>query len=462
MRLSREVDATGLAAFRVLFSAVLLIGVVRTMASGWVEELLIRPTFFFKYPGFEWVPVPDAAVLYALLAGLTLLALCMLLGFFARTASALFCVGFAFVQLMDATNYLNHYYLVVLLTGLMACLPISATLSVDAWRNPAVRRETVPAWTIYLLRFQVGLVYVFAAFAKFTPDWLLHAQPLGIWLAARSDTPLLGPLFAHPLAPWVMSWGGFLYDLTIVLWLSLPRTRTAAYLLVLVFHGLTAVLFDIGMFPLIMVSATTLFFAPDWPRRLLRRTPVLMPAPRPVARWLLVALTAWCTFHVVMPLRHYAEPGDVLWNDLGMRWSWKVMVREKSGSVTFRVRWPDTGREVEVNPKRYLEWRQLSEMSARPALVVQMAHHVAADLTRRGVRPEVRADALASLNGAGPSYLLDPTVDLTRSLVISHGSVRAPTTRPCVPHDEISLLPARPDDRRFRTNRGGAGARRRG
>lgn len=436
MRLSREVDAASLAAFRILFSAVLLVGVVRTMATGWIEPQLVRPGFFFKYPGFAWVPVPSAAVLYGLFAALAVLALCMLVGLFARTAAALFCVGFAFVQLMDATNYLNHYYLVVLLTGLMACLPVSATASVDAWRSPETARQTVPAWTVYLLRFQVAVVYLFAAVAKLTPDWLLHAQPLGIWLAARADTPVFGSLFAHPLAPWVMSWGGFLYDLTIVLWLSLPRTRKAAYVAVIVFHALTAVLFDIGLFPLIMVAATTVFFAPDWPRRLLRGAPVVVPAPRPVARWVVVALAAWCTFHVVTPLRHYAQPGDVLWNDLGMRWSWKVMVREKSGSVTFRVRWPDTGREVEVNPKRYLEWRQLSEMAARPALVVQMAHHIADESTRRGVRPEVRADALASLNGGAPAHLIDPSVDLTR-----------------LEPGDLSWLRPRPDDPPLRASR---------
>ena len=41
------------------------------------------------------------------------------------------------------------------------------------------------------------MVYVFAGLAKLNADWLLDAQPLRIWLAARSDLPIVGPLLAQ-------------------------------------------------------------------------------------------------------------------------------------------------------------------------------------------------------------------------------------------------------------------------
>ena len=94
-----------------------------------------------------------------------------------------------------------------------------------------------------------------------------------------------------------------------------------------------------------------------------------------------------------------------------MRWSWRVMVREKMGSLTYRVRLA-SGREIEVNPRRYLTWRQWAEMSGQPDLIVQLAHHVARDFYALDPDPEVRVDAWISLNGRPPARLIDPAADL--------------------------------------------------
>jgi hypothetical protein len=116
---------------------------------------------------------------------------------------------------------------------------------------------------------------------------------------------------------------------------------------------------------------------------------------------------------VLMPLRHLAYDGCVLWNEQGMRWAWKVMVREKNGSITYHARDPESGRQWQVSPTRYLTWRQANEMAGQPDLVLQVAHLVAGELRAKGVaRPEVRAEAWVSLNGRRPSLMIDPTVDL--------------------------------------------------
>ena len=414
----RPVDAASLAAFRVLFGLMMFAGTLRFIASGWVDKQYVEPSFFFKYFGFEWVAVWPRTWLYVHFGALAALALMIALGLFYRASCALFFAGFAYVQLMDVTNYLNHYYLIVLLSGLMIFLPLGRTWSLDALLRPEIAREEAPAWVLHLLRFQIALVYFNAALAKTGGDWLLEGQPLAIWMAARSETPLIGPLLDEPWTGLVMSWAGFLYDLTIVGFLSMRRTRLFAYLTVLAFHFLTRVFFDIGMFPFIMVVSTTLFFSPEWPRKLLRSLPAFKkeatPFPPP-PKWAVVALAAYCLLQVVFPLRHRLYEGDVLWHEQGMRWSWKVMVREKNGSVTFRVKEPDTGREWQVSPREYLTWRQSNEMSAQPDLILQLAHHVADDFRARGLADvEVRADALASLNGRAPERLIDPEIDLAR------------------------------------------------
>ena len=181
-------------------------------------------------------------------------------GFYYRICITIFFLGFTYVELIDQTAYLNHYYLISLLSGLMIFLPANRAWSIDVLRRPGLRLDVVPAWTLNILRFQIGVVFVFAGLAKLNADWLLSAQPLRIWLAARSDLPLLGPLLDNAGIAYAASWFVAVYDLSIVPFLLHPRTRGPAYLAVIVFHVATLALFNIGMFPWIMIVATLLFF----------------------------------------------------------------------------------------------------------------------------------------------------------------------------------------------------------
>lgn len=413
--LGRPVDPASLAAFRVLFGLMMAAGLSRFLLQGWPEKLYVQPSFFFKYPGFAWVEVPDRPGLYLLFAGLIVSALCIALGLLYRIATLTFFFGFAYLQLLDVTNYLNHYYFVLLLAGWLVVLPLHRAYALDAlWdrRGPA---ESLPAWWVYALRCQIAVLYFYAGLAKLSTDWLLHAQPLQIWLLARTETPVLGYFFAWPVTAYLMSWAGFLYDLTIPLWLSLRRTRPYAYLVVLCFHLVTHLLFDIGMFPLIMSLVTLIYFDPSWPRRVLR-LPQAAVATHPLRsppRWAWAAFAVYAALQVLVPLRHFVIPGDVLWNEAGMRYAWKVMVREKNGSVSYRVRSKATGREWRVNATDYLTWRQANEMSGQPDLILQLAHHVRDDFQQRGLGPvEVYADVFVSWNGRPSARLIDPTRDL--------------------------------------------------
>jgi hypothetical protein len=419
---TRQIDIASLAAFRIVFGAVMFAGILRFVASGQLPRIYGEPKFFFTYPGFSWVtpwPVPWMYVHYGVLA---VLALAIAAGAWSRVACALFAVGFAYTQLIDITNYLNHHYLVVLLAVLLALLPAHRAWSVDAWRTPELRAATVPAWVVWLLRFQIGVVYVFAGLAKAKTDWLVHAQPLNTWLAARTETPLIGRFFDEPAVALAMSWAGFLFDTTIVIWLSWARTRIPAYLALIAFHGLTGYLFMIGMFPLIMTSAALIFFSPSWPRVLLRRLGFARVAePRggavaplsPITRRIVaVAIAVHVVVQIALPLRHLAYPGAVLWNEDGMRFAWHVMIREKHGAVTF-VADLDGGKQLEIPPAAYLTWRQEREMAGQPDLILQLARRIGNDLVAQGHRDvRVRALTRVSLNGRAPAAMIDPTVNL--------------------------------------------------
>ena len=419
-------DAASLAVFRFLFGAILCLSSIRFLWNGWVDRFYVQPTFFFKYWGFAWVEVLPEPWMTAAFVAMVVLSAFVAVGFLYRVSIVALFAVFTYVELIDVTNYLNHYYLVSLLAFLMCFLPLHRAYSVDAWLRPDRFAPVVPAWMLYLMRFQIGVVYFYAGIAKLQPDWLLHAQPLGIWLAARSETPLIGALLTLPAMPYIMSWAGFLNDTLVVPFLLWKKTRPYAFATVAFFHFCTHLLFVIGVFPFLMVSGATLFFDADWPRKLLARVRGTTKRATSAAasvregaatgRWSLVAATlvvAYCVLQVATPLRAYLYPGDVLWHEQGMRYSWRVMVREKNGSIRYRLRWRDADREVQVLPSQYLTSHQEREMSGQPDMILQLAQRIAADFEARGhENVEVRVDALVSLNGRRAAPMIDPEVDL--------------------------------------------------
>jgi vitamin K-dependent gamma-carboxylase len=442
------VDAAWLAAFRVLFGIAMCVSMLRFIGYGWIDPLFVTPSFHFKYWGFSWIPDPTRWQAHALFTALAVLAACVSLGLAFRVTCFAFAIGFGYLQLIDVTTYLNHYYLATLLAFLLALSPAHRILSLDAlilrrWRgtlNGEAVSTVANAWHL-LFRFQVAVVYTFAGLAKATGDWLIYAQPLRIWLGSHDDLPVLGPFFQLAIAAPVMSWAGFLFDSTISIWMLLPLTRPYAYVVIVVFHFITRVLFPIGMFPVIMVVGALVFFSPSWPRVAaatvvqklrLRAAGILArfaEGSKPIVqrtvsssenRWTFARKVTSCVagvyalFSLVMPLRWLAYQGNVHWHEQGMRWSWRVMVREKNGSVTFIVRDPRSNREWQVAPRRYLTRLQEREMSAQPDLILQLAHHIRDEYQARlGNEVEVRVDAIASLNGRRAAPLINPNVNLS-------------------------------------------------
>lgn len=420
---ARPTDWAALVAFRIGFGLLVAVSAFRFLTYGWIAPLFEQPHFRFTYWGFGWVPALTGGQVRGLFAALLVLGLMVAAGAFYRFAIAALFVAFTWIQLVDVSNYLNHYYLVSLLALLMAFMPLHTAFSVDAWRRPALRKHAFPAWCTALLRFQVATVYTCAGLAKLNADWLLDAQPLTIWLSAREGLPLIGPWLTERWVAFAFSWGGFLFDTTIAGFLLWRRTRPFAFMAVIGFHLATWVLFPIGMFPFIMVTSALVFFDPSWPRRFVRALPAWKPEGFALGRPALAVIGVYCAVQIALPLRANLYGGDVSWHEQGMRFAWRVMTREKNGAVTFLVK-NAAGREWQVAPSRYLTRVQEREMSTQPDLILQLAQHIG----RTWPEPvEVRAEALVSLNGHGAGLLVDPSVDL---MAVRDGLMPKPWIRP--------------------------------
>jgi hypothetical protein len=389
-----------LLALRLAIRAQKLWEVWRYFASGWIEDYFLKPSFHFTYLGFGWVrPLPGWGV-HAVFALLGLAAAGIAIGPWRRLAAAVFAVGFTYQFLLEQARYLNHFYLICLLAFLLALVPDG---------------RHVPAWALWLLRAQVGIVYVFAGLAKLNADWLA-GEPVRSWLAERALRPAFGPWLADERLVWLVSWGGLLLDLLVVPGLLWRRTRAVAFVAASAFHLGNAWLFSIGVFPWLMLAATTIFFAPDWPRALLGRPPAPpAPTPSPTSTWsqrAALALAAlWIVVQVLVPLRHWLYPGNVAWTEEGHRFAWRMKLRSKKARAAFVVVDRGAQRLTRVAPADVLEAWQADEMSARPDMILQFAHHLAGE---RGGGVEVRAEVEASLNARPWQPLIDPDIDLAR------------------------------------------------
>jgi hypothetical protein len=425
-RFAAPVDVASLAAFRILFGLLMAAAVARFLAKGWVRVFLVDPVVHFTYPGLSFVRPWSGPLMHAHYACLFVLALGIATGCCYRFCALGFFVGFTYVELIDQSLYLNHYYLVSLLAALLGVLPAGRAFSVDVWRRPERAIGTLPAWVLGVLRLQVAVVYLFAGVAKLSHDWLVEAQPLRIWLAACGAWPLVGPWLATREAALVASWLGALFDLTIVGLLLARRTRALGVVLVAGFHAATGLLFPIGIFPWLMCVAATLLLPPGWSRPLLEqlvsRLPVtpaasrrLPSAWRPTA-WLAGLLIGHSLLQAALPLRRHLAHENSAWTLEGFNFGWNVMVAEKTGAVSFRAEDRRSGVTERVEPELFLARYQVQAMAQDPALVRQGALLLAERFKTQGHDVAVYADAVASLNGRPGRPLVDPSVDLTRPL----------------------------------------------
>ena len=155
-RLMAPGDIASLAAFRIFFGLMMALGGIRFTARGWVHELYIAPELFFPYWGLEWVrPLPGIGM-YLVFTVLILAALGVACGLFYRLSATTFFLVFTYVELLDKTNYLNHYYFVSLVALLMIFLPAHHAFSLDVRFGRVARRREVPAWTIWVIRATDG------------------------------------------------------------------------------------------------------------------------------------------------------------------------------------------------------------------------------------------------------------------------------------------------------------------
>lgn len=415
---ARPVSAASVAVFRIAFGLSIVINAALYVPRV-IREHHVEPSFHFSYGPLDFVdPLPGFGM-YVVYGAMMVTGALIALGWWYRLAVSAFFVLTTYVFLLDPTFYQNHEYLISLLAALMVVLPVNGLWSVDALTGRAVASDVVPAWVVWMLRFQIGIPYFFGGIAKLNGDWL-RGEPLRTWMAARTDLEPFQTLLTNSSIIWFMVYGALLLDLLVVPLLSHRKTRLAAYVVVCVFHFINVWLFGLYIFPWLMMAATLVFFPPDWPLQLRDRwrglkpathkptttAPESTPAATRTSALLTSMLLLWVAAQIVIPLRHFLIEGTPSWTEEGHRFAWHMMLRDKTGTAHFNL--TDGERTWTVDPAEHLTGDQLRELAWYPEHLVQFAHY----LSSINEGAEVRVDTSVSLNGREPQPIVDPTVNL--------------------------------------------------
>jgi hypothetical protein len=237
---------------------------------------------------------------------------------------------------------------------------------------------------------------------------------------------------------------------------------------------MNARLFQIGIFPWLMLGTIGLFAPPDWPKRALSKSGLLPPdsdnsyaavakrarlgvngatlssqtvgdsgeetSPKNVHAFgqpfgqkfseslnvaVLVLLHVYVVIQLLVPLRHWLYPGEVTWTEQGHRFSWQMMLRIKN-TLKFLVEMvnPVDHKRTIVDLDSILNKKQIDSMQTRPDMILHLAHFLAdQEQKRTGVRPEIYVTAEETLNVREPQDLVDPTVNLASQ---PEGQIPAP------------------------------------
>ena len=435
-KIQQPTDVASLVFFRVGFGLIMFWEISRYFYYGWIEDIYSKPQFHFQYQWFQWVVPLPADGMYIVFGGLGILAIMISLGLYYRTASTLFFLGYTYVFLIDQAAYNNHFYLICLLSFVMALAPLNSSYSLDVLRGNVSQVEKLPAFWLWLIRFHMGVVYFYGGIAKFDPDWLGGLATKELMSIANRGT-VLESLIEYAWVPYLYAWTGMLFDLLIPFLMLWKPVRKWAFFAAFLFHLNNYLVFPIGIFPVLSIVMTLMFFDAEFPKRMTHRrlrkwisfhyyerlskvekkhTDVeILDNRRSISRILLLFIGLYSAVHLVLPFRHLLNPGVTNWHEEGHYFAWRMMLRQKITRVQFNVTHPKTGEQRYADPSDYLNSSQFKVFAGNPGMILLFAHHLDQLVQKNaGFDPIITAKIDVSLNGRQFRRLVDQNVDLSK------------------------------------------------
>ncbi|MFD1615724.1 HTTM domain-containing protein [Gelatiniphilus marinus] len=416
--LFKRIDNSALIVFRILFGLLCFLESVGAILTGWVKRVFIDPDFTFSFIGFEWLQPLPANGMYWYFALMAVFALGIMLGYKYRLSILGFTIMWSATYLMQKSSYNNHYYLLMLISGIMVFMPANKYASLDAKQNPKLKSYAMPLWCNLVFVLQLFIVYTYASVAKLYPDWL-DASVIELLMKSKQHYVLVGELLQQKGLHFALAYGGILFDGLIIPLLLFKPTRKWAFIVSVFFHLFNSFVFQIGIFPYLALAFTVFFFNPKTIQKLFLKKKVFYELDEvvvPKYKTPLIALfSIYFLIQIVLPLRHHFIKGNVLWTEEGHRLSWRMMLRAKSGNTTYWVENKATRKRYAVNLDAYLTEKQKRLASTKPDAIWQFSQRLKAEFKNNGQDIAVYVNCRVSVNGKPFKTLINPEVDLAQA-----------------------------------------------
>ncbi|OXA63681.1 Vitamin K-dependent gamma-carboxylase [Folsomia candida] len=362
-------DPTALALFRIAFGLLMMLDI--PLERG-LEDADIRfgdqnYCFFPLFPWVKPVPVAFACLLYS---AMWIGALGICLGYRFKQSCILYLIPYVYFFILDKSRWNNHSYLFMLFAIL---------LKVGGAGE----------------RLNLGKHWVFGGLKPF-----LDQQHIEFY-------------FIHM--------GGLCYDLGVGFLLNFQRTRKLGILISILFHGMNAAIFDIGMFPYICLASLILFRnADEWPCSWFRsgRSETLKPISSTPKNNVMKKSTRFLIFiyvgvQIFLPFSHSITKGFNNWTPGLYGYSWDMMVNSwETLHQKIIVKDEITGQEKFLDPD---VWVANDRWSSHADMALQHAQCIARNLERYNISSiGVYFDIWKSLNGRFQQRIYDPRVNLLK------------------------------------------------
>ncbi len=423
MNLFKQEDGISLGAFRMFFGIIMALQFVTFREQ--IPMFVDSAVFLFTYDFFHWIkPFPEP-YLTAFISFLVVNSLVFASGRLYRLTAILQFMGMFYCFHIGKALYNNHYYLFILLCLLMVFVQGNASLVLFKKGS-----TTVSVWQRMLIKAQLVIVFFYGGIAKMNTEWLLNFQPIKSWLPEMLGVELMQLLSDNQLViiAGTLSYFGLIFDLIIGFLLLNKRTRLVGVPLYLSFHLMNAIFFKIGLFPWFCMGALCLFVeqeklqtmklkARQWFLNDKGATQIEESKPTQGVRYMLVLglFYGWILFQLLIPLRHWAVEGWVLWDERAYNFSWFMKLRTKEPTMSIRLRFGDDPTDYYLELEKFLTKKQGRSIGFKPMNLIQFAHLLEDYYQQQGETEDVKvyAEVITKLHDHEPQLMVDPHIDLT-------------------------------------------------
>ena len=201
---------------------------------------------------------------------------------------------------------------------------------------------------------------------------------------------------------------------------------------------MTAFMFPIGVFPLVMIGSTLIYFDDKLHTKIidfiskftLKSKQISNPESfnlktsyKAIYKLLFIS---FFIIQLILPLRYLMYPGKLFWTEQGYRFSWRVMLIEKAGYAQFFIHEPVKDRKMIIENRNYLTPQQEKMMATQPDMILQYAHFISniykdsiitesnGEAINLGPKPKVTAKVEVSLFNKGSRLFIDENINLSK------------------------------------------------